>query len=85
MPEQKDDSFKNMSFKDKALTVIGLTLLIGLVLGFVFGTYYFGFVGVFELLGGFVTNHRNIWNDNLCIFHCLALQFNIKRSRKHFI
>lgn len=51
MPEQNDDSFKNMSFKDKALTVIGLTLLIGLVLGFVFGIYYFGFVGVFELLG----------------------------------
>ncbi|MDQ0154731.1 regulatory YrvL family protein [Robertmurraya andreesenii] len=51
MPEQNDDSFKNMNLKDKVLTVIGIALLIILVLGFVFGIYYFGFVGIFELLG----------------------------------
>jgi hypothetical protein len=51
MADQNNDSFKSMSIKEKTVAIIGITFLIILVIGFVFGIYFFGFVGVFKLLG----------------------------------
>ncbi|MBP2241588.1 ABC-type uncharacterized transport system fused permease/ATPase subunit [Cytobacillus eiseniae] len=45
------DSFRKMNIKAKAVTVIGIALLIILVVGFVLGLYFFGLAGVFKLLG----------------------------------
>lgn len=51
MPENKNDSFRDMNIKEKMTTVAGIAFLIILVVGFVMGLYFFGLVGVFELLG----------------------------------
>ncbi|MFF2589622.1 YrvL family regulatory protein [Peribacillus butanolivorans] len=51
MPENKTDSFRDMNIKEKMTTVAGIAFLIILVTGFVMGLYFFGLVGVFELLG----------------------------------
>ncbi|MFE0505100.1 YrvL family regulatory protein [Peribacillus butanolivorans] len=51
MPENKNDSFRDMNIKEKMTTVAGIVFLIILVVGFVMGLYFFGLVGVFELLG----------------------------------
>ncbi|MFO1445085.1 hypothetical protein KDN24_18165 [Bacillus sp. Bva_UNVM-123] len=63
MAEQSDDSFKNMNMKDKIATVIGITLLMVLVIGFIFGIYLFGFAGIFKLLG---VHYQSNWS--LAIF-----------------
>lgn len=59
MPEHKDDSFRNMNIKEKILTIAGIALLIILVIGFVFGLYFFGLAGAFELLG---VQYESIWS-----------------------
>ena len=59
MVDQKDESFKNMSLKEKTVTVIGIIFFIVLVIGFVFGVFFFGFAGIFELLG---VHYESIWS-----------------------
>ena len=59
MPEHENDSFCDMNIKEKMATVAGIGLLIILVVGFVFGLYFFGMVGVFELLG---VQYKSIWS-----------------------
>lgn len=59
MPEHENDSFRDMNIKEKMATVGGIALLIILVLGFVFGLYFFGMVGAFELLG---VQYKSIWS-----------------------
>ena len=51
MSEHKNDSFRDLNIKAKIATVVGIALLILLGAGFVLGLYFFGLVGVFELLG----------------------------------
>ncbi|MEH7237946.1 YrvL family regulatory protein [Bacillus sp. JJ1562] len=51
MTEQKNDSFRDMNIKERIGTVVGIGLLIIGVVGFLFGFYFFGMAGVFELLG----------------------------------
>jgi hypothetical protein len=58
MADPNNDSFKNMTLKEKSITIIGITFLIILVIGFVFGIYSFGIVGVFKLLG--INYHSNL-------------------------
>ncbi|WP_057762494.1 YrvL family regulatory protein [Cytobacillus praedii] len=58
MPEKKD-SFREMNAKDKTVTVAGITLLIILVIGFVFGLYFFGMAGIFKLLG---VQYESFWS-----------------------
>ena len=58
MPEKKD-SFREMNVKDKTVTVAGIILLIILVVGFVFGLYFFGMAGIFKLLG---VQYESIWS-----------------------
>lgn len=58
MPEKKD-SFREMNFKGKAVTVAGITLVIILVVGFVLGIYFFGMAGIFKLLG---VQYESTWS-----------------------
>ena len=58
MPE-KEDSFRNLNRKEKMATIAGLALLITLVVGFVWGLYFFGLAGVFALLG---VQYISIWS-----------------------
>lgn len=51
MSEDNDESFRNMSLKKKIGTIVGITLFVVLILGFIIGIYLFGMVGIFELLG----------------------------------
>ncbi|WMX56461.1 YrvL family regulatory protein [Peribacillus sp. R9-11] len=46
MPENKNDSFRDMNLKEKMATVTGLAFLIILVVGFVLGLYFFELFGV---------------------------------------
>ena len=60
MPEHNDnDSFGDMNIKEKTATVAAITLLIILAAGFVLGIYFFGLVGIFELLG---VQYKSIWS-----------------------
>ena len=59
MPEDKDDSFRDMNIIEKTVTVAVITVLIILVVGFVFGLYFFGMAGVFKLLG---VQYDSIWS-----------------------
>ncbi|MBL3646005.1 hypothetical protein JMN23_27100 [Bacillus sp. RHFB] len=59
MPENNNDSFRDMNIKVKMATVTGLAFLIILVVGFVLGLYFFGLAGVFELLG---VQYESIWS-----------------------
>ncbi len=59
MPEHRNDSFRDMTIKDKMGTVVGIALLIIVVVGFLFGFYFFGMVGVFKLLG---VQYTSIWS-----------------------
>ena len=49
MPQHKNDSFHEMTIKEKMATVVGIALLIIMVAGFIFGLYFFGMAGIFEL------------------------------------
>lgn len=59
MQEDKDDSFRNLNRKEKLVAVAGITLLISMVLGFVFGLYFFGMAGVFKVLG---VQYESVWS-----------------------
>ena len=59
MPEDKDDSFRDMNIIEKTVTVAVITVLIILVVGFIFGLYFFGMAGVFKLLG---VQYDSIWS-----------------------
>jgi hypothetical protein len=76
MAEHEDDSFKNMNFKEKTVFMIGISLLIIMVLGFVFGLYFFGFVGVFNLIG---VEYQSIWSLVMFVvcFYILGLLFDL--------
>ncbi len=52
------NAYKN-NIKGKIATVAGIALLIILVIGFVLGFYFFGMVGIFELLG---VQYKSIWS-----------------------
>ncbi|GEN89799.1 hypothetical protein [Oceanobacillus sojae] len=41
MSENENDSFRDKNVKEKIIAIIGITLLIVLVVGFVFGLYFF--------------------------------------------
>lgn len=70
--EHNDDSFKNMSLKEKTATVIGFTLFIILVTGFVLGIYFFGFAGVFALLG---VHYQSVWSLVIFVVSFFILGF----------
>lgn len=59
MEDDKEESFRNMTLKDKMLTIVGITLLIIFVIGVIFGFYFFGMAGIFELLGIY---YESIWS-----------------------
>lgn len=57
--KNNNDSSHKKNAKDKFATVIGIGLLIIMMVGFVFGLYFFGMAGVFELLG---VQYESIWS-----------------------
>lgn len=59
MSENENDSFRDKNVKEKIIAIIGITLLIVLVVGFVFGLYFFGLAGVFKMLG---VQYDSIWS-----------------------
>lgn len=61
--EEMEESFRDMNVKGKIVTVVGIVLLIVFVIGFVFGLYFFGLVGVFEILG---VHYESIWSLVTC-------------------
>lgn len=72
MPQHDDDSFKNMNVKAKTATIIGFTLFIMLILSFVLGMFFFGFAGVFELLGVY---YQSIWSLVIFVVSYFILGF----------
>ncbi|GGK02526.1 hypothetical protein GCM10007063_26050 [Lentibacillus kapialis] len=48
-----------MNKKEKTATIVGMTLLIILVAGFVLGIYFFGIEGIFELLS---IQYKSVWS-----------------------
>ncbi|MEN1968477.1 YrvL family regulatory protein [Lentibacillus sp. N15] len=67
-----DDSFKNMNAKKKTATIIGLTLFIILVIASVLGIFFFGFAGVFKLLG---VHYQSIWSLFIFVVSFFILGF----------
>jgi len=59
MSGNKDDLFKNKSIKEKIATIIWFSLLIAFILAFVFGIFFFGFAGIFKILG---VHYDSIWS-----------------------
>lgn len=59
MSENENDSFRDKNVKEKIIVIIGITLLIVLAVGFVFGLFFFGMAGVFKLLG---VQYDSIWS-----------------------
>ncbi|MFD1350837.1 regulatory YrvL family protein [Oceanobacillus caeni] len=70
MPEHKNDSFRNMNKKEKLATIIGIALLIILAVGFVFGLFFFGLAGIFELLG---VRYESIWSLVVFVINFIIL------------
>lgn len=68
MSENENDSFRDKNVKEKITIIIGITLLIVLVLGFLFGLYFFGLAGIFKLLG---VQYESIWS--LVVFAIILL------------
>jgi Regulatory protein YrvL len=48
---EDDKSFKEESFRTKVIIIIAVAVLIIGAVGFAFGVYYFGLLGIFNLLG----------------------------------
>ncbi|KPH71289.1 MULTISPECIES: regulatory YrvL family protein [Bacillaceae] len=70
MPEHKNDSFRNMNIKEKMATILGIALLIILAVGFVFGLFFFGLAGIFELLD---VRYESIWSLVVFVINFIIL------------
>lgn len=73
--EEIEESFHDMSVTGKVVTVVGIVLLIIIVIGFVFGLYFFGLVGVFEILG---VQYESIWSLVIFVGSFLILSLIIE-------
>lgn len=58
MSNKDNDSIKNLNKKEKIATVVGITTLVAVVIGFTIGLFFFGFVGIFEVLG---VRYESVW------------------------
>lgn len=56
---EKDKSFKDESVGTKIFIIVSMTLLVGGSLAFVFGIYFFGLAGLFNILG---IQYDSIWS-----------------------
>ncbi|WP_068675916.1 YrvL family regulatory protein [Oceanobacillus sp. Castelsardo] len=59
MSDHNDDSFRDKNMKQKVGTIVGVTLFIAVILGFIIGIYLFGMAGIFELLG---VQYTSVWS-----------------------
>ena len=74
MKKQEHGSFNNRNGKEKAIAIISIIILIVFVIGFVFGIFFFGFVGLFEILG---VEYHSIWSLVLFVGSFFVLGFFI--------
>ncbi|MEI3604976.1 YrvL family regulatory protein [Pseudogracilibacillus sp. SE30717A] len=72
MDEENNDSFKDMNLKEKTVTVIGISLLLVIVIGFIFSIFFFGFAGIFQLLG---VHYDSIWSLVIFVVSFFILGF----------
>jgi energy-coupling factor transporter transmembrane protein EcfT len=72
--EQNDDSFKKMNPKEKIITVISITLLMIILIGFILGILFFGFAGIFTLFG---VSYQSIWSLVIFVISFFVLGFFI--------
>lgn len=54
-----DEPFRDKNCKQKIGTIVGMTLFILFILGFVLGIYFFGVAGIFTLLG---IEYTSVWS-----------------------
>ncbi|GAA0592861.1 hypothetical protein GCM10009001_06200 [Virgibacillus siamensis] len=59
MSKRNRGSFRDMNIVEKTAVVVGIGLLIFFVAAFVFGIYFFGLAGIFELLG---VQYKSVWS-----------------------
>lgn len=70
--EEVEVSFKDMNVKEKLVTIIGIALLIILVIGIIFGLYFFGLAGVFKILG---VQYDSVWSLVIFVISVFILSF----------
>lgn len=70
--EEVEVSFKDMNVKEKLVTIIGIALLIILVIGIIFGLYFFGLAGVFKVLG---VQYDSVWSLVIFVISVFILSF----------
>ncbi|MBN6206597.1 regulatory YrvL family protein [Ralstonia pickettii] len=70
--EEVEVSFKDMNIKEKLVTIIGIALLIILVIGIIFGLYFFGLAGVFKVLG---VQYDSVWSLVIFVISVFILSF----------
>lgn len=49
--EEEDIPFREMNRKEKLATIVAITVLIVMAIGILFGIYFFGMAGIFNILG----------------------------------
>ncbi|WP_186578261.1 YrvL family regulatory protein [Aquibacillus kalidii] len=81
MPEPNKDSFHGRNRDGKMATIFGITFFILLVICFVLGLYFFGIVGVFELLG---VQYKSIWSLFIFVFSFFILGIFVELFTKVF-
>lgn len=59
MSEHQEESFRHKNLKQKIGTVVGVTLFLVVILGFIIGIYLLGLAGIFELLG---IEYASVWS-----------------------
>lgn len=74
--DKNDDSFRDLDFWVKCIVVAGITLIIVFALAVVFGGFFFGFAGLFALIGVHYESIGALLRFVLCWF-LLGIVFEI--------
>lgn len=56
---EQNNSFRDMKFKDKIISIVSVALLIMMTIGILFSLYFFGMAGIFQLLD---VQYESIWS-----------------------
>jgi len=70
LSQHNEESFRDMTMKQKIGTIAGLTLFIFFILGLVIGIYLFGMAGIFKLLG---IEYTSIWSLTIFVVSFFVL------------
>lgn len=72
MTNRDEDSFKNLNRKEKVATVLGITILLAGVIGLIIGVLFFGFAGIFEVLG---VRYDSVWDIVIFVISYFIIGF----------